>query len=99
VSTTFDVFTEEAVEGAARDLIALDEPRALLDRFVTLVRESGTPDEEAAARYIVARLQAIPNDPAYGAIDGKHLHQYVVEQANIIGTSSDQESERRYGWR
>jgi Peptidase family M28 len=49
-----------------------------------------------------------PNDQAYGAIDGKHLHEYVVEQANIsrryrdqghpkfwgriIGTSSDQES-------
>jgi hypothetical protein len=59
VSTTFNVFKDVAVEAAARDAIGLDEPRALLDRFVTLVRESGTPDEEAAGRYIVERLQAL----------------------------------------
>jgi hypothetical protein len=57
-TTTFDVFKDEAVEAAARGTIGLDEPRALLERFATLVRESGTPDEETAARYIVARLQA-----------------------------------------
>jgi hypothetical protein len=58
-TTTFDIFKDEAVETAARAAIELDEPRALLDRFVTLIRESGTPDEEAAGRYIVARLQAL----------------------------------------
>src|SRR5262245_12291463 len=57
--TTFDIFKDEAVEAAARSAIALDEPRALLDRFVTLVRESGTGDEETAGRYIVARLEAL----------------------------------------
>src|SRR5690606_33552482 len=59
VSTTFEVFKDEALERAARDAIRLDEPRALLERFATLVRESGTPDEETAARYIVDRLRAL----------------------------------------
>ena len=54
----FKVFTDEAVESAAREAIRLDEPRALLDRFVTLVRESGTPAEHAAGHYLVERLQA-----------------------------------------
>ena len=54
----FDVFKDEALEAAAREAIRLDEPRALLDRFVTLVRESGTADEEAAGHYLVERLQA-----------------------------------------
>ena len=52
-TTTFNVFKEQALETAARDAIRLDESRALLDRFVTLVRESGTPAEETAGRYIV----------------------------------------------
>ena len=59
MSTTFDVFKDEALEAAARDAIRLDGPRALLDRFVTLVRESGTPAEETAGRYIVEQLQAL----------------------------------------
>ena len=54
-----DVFTDEAVEKAAKAAVTLDEPRALLDRFATLVRESGTADEEVAARYIVGRLEAL----------------------------------------
>jgi len=58
VPTGIDVFKDEALERTAREAIALDEPRALLDRFSTLLRESGTPDEEAAARYIVERLRA-----------------------------------------
>src|SRR4029077_13848405 len=45
-------------EAAARTAIRLDGPRALLDRFVTLVRESGTPAEDAAGRYLVEQLQA-----------------------------------------
>jgi peptidase M28-like protein len=40
-------------------LIDVEEPRALLDRFSTLIRESGTPQEEAAAHFIVERLQAL----------------------------------------
>jgi len=59
VSTTIDVFRDVAIESAARDAVRLDEPRALLDRFATLVRESGSKDEETAARYIVSRLEAL----------------------------------------
>src|SRR5262245_49885303 len=53
------MFKDEALEAAAHRAIRLDEPRALLDRFATLVRESGTPDEEAAGHYIVERLNAM----------------------------------------
>ena len=55
----FDVYSESALEAAARDAIRLDEPGALLARFVTLIRESGTPAEETAGRYIVERLKAL----------------------------------------
>ena len=57
--TTFNVFKDAMLEQTARDTIRLDEPRALLDRFATLVRESGTPAEETAGRYLVERLRAI----------------------------------------
>jgi len=53
------VFKDEALEATARDAVRLDESRALLDRFITLVRESGTADEETAGRYLVSRLQAL----------------------------------------
>jgi hypothetical protein len=59
VLTTFDVFKDEPLERAACDAVGLDEPRALLDRFANLVRESGTADEEAAGRYIVERLRTL----------------------------------------
>jgi hypothetical protein len=55
----FKVFTDPELEAAARAAIRLDESRHLLDKFVTLKRESGTRDEEAAARYIVERLHSI----------------------------------------
>src|SRR5262245_41286392 len=55
----FRVSTHEALETAARAAIRLDEPRALLDRFATLVRESGTAEEHAAGRYLVERLEAL----------------------------------------
>jgi N-acetylated-alpha-linked acidic dipeptidase len=55
----FATFTDPALETQAREAIRLDEPRALLDRFATLVRESGTPAEATAGRYIVDRLQAL----------------------------------------
>src|SRR5437867_976459 len=54
-----DTFKDEALEAAARAAIRLDEPRALLDRFASLVRESGTRDEEIAGHYIVERLKAL----------------------------------------
>lgn len=53
------MFKDEALEATARDAVRLDESRALLDRFITLVRESGTADEETAGRYLVSRLQAL----------------------------------------
>jgi len=53
------VFKDEALEATARAAVRLDESRALLDRFITLVRESGTADEETAGRYLVSRLQAL----------------------------------------
>ena len=54
-----DVFKDEALEAAAREAVRLDESRALLDRFITLVRESGTVDGDTASRYIVDRLKAL----------------------------------------
>ncbi len=59
MATTFEVFKDEPLEEAARHAIRLDEPRALLERFARLVRESGTPAEETAGHYIVERLQAM----------------------------------------
>ncbi|MGH9385539.1 MAG: M28 family peptidase [Vicinamibacterales bacterium] len=55
----FHVFTDPDLEAAAKAAIRLDEPRHLLDTFITLVRESGTPDEDTAARYLVERLQSL----------------------------------------
>ena len=55
----FQIYRDAALEQQARDAIRLEEPRALLERFSTLVRESGTPQEATAARYIVARLRAL----------------------------------------
>jgi N-acetylated-alpha-linked acidic dipeptidase len=56
---TFVVYKDPALEAEARAAIRLDEPRALLDRFVTLVRESGTADERTAADFLVGRLRAL----------------------------------------
>ncbi len=55
VASTKDPQSENLVLQA----LSLDEPRALLDRFSTLVRESGSRDEWAAARYIASRLKAL----------------------------------------
>jgi N-acetylated-alpha-linked acidic dipeptidase len=54
-----NLFKDEALEAAAREAVRLDESKALLETFVTLVRESGTPDEEVAGRYIADRLKAL----------------------------------------
>jgi N-acetylated-alpha-linked acidic dipeptidase len=83
VSTTFDVFKDEALETAARNAIGLDGARALLDRFATLVRESGTPAEEAAGHYIVEQLRA------YGvpvALHTPDLYISVPERAALTTT-------------
>jgi N-acetylated-alpha-linked acidic dipeptidase len=53
------MFADPALEADARRSISLDEPSSLLDRFATLTRESGTPDEHAAGEYIAERLRAL----------------------------------------
>src|SRR2546426_1187163 len=45
-------------EGPLREAVSLEEPRALIHRFSTLVRESGSDDEWTAAREIAGRLAA-----------------------------------------
>jgi hypothetical protein len=52
-------YKDDVLEREARAAIALDEPRALIERFATLTRESGSEDERAAGRYIVDRLTAL----------------------------------------
>jgi N-acetylated-alpha-linked acidic dipeptidase len=59
VRVSFHVYKDEALEAAAREAIRLDESKALLDTFATLVRESGTAAEERAGHYIVDRLKAL----------------------------------------
>jgi N-acetylated-alpha-linked acidic dipeptidase len=53
------MYKDPTLEADAMAAIRLDEPRALLDRFVTLVRESGTADERTAADFLVGRLRAL----------------------------------------
>jgi peptidase M28-like protein len=52
-------FRDEALEREALAELSLAEPNALLERFSTLVRESGSADERTAAEYIVSRLRAL----------------------------------------
>jgi N-acetylated-alpha-linked acidic dipeptidase len=59
VEAVKDTYSDEALERAARETVSLDETRGLLERFVTLTRESGTADERAAADYLVGRLRAL----------------------------------------
>ena len=51
-----NLFKDEALEAAAHAAIRLDEPRALLDRFVTLIRESGTADSAVGAPELVGSV-------------------------------------------
>jgi N-acetylated-alpha-linked acidic dipeptidase len=46
-------------EQSLLDEIAVEEPWALIERFSTLVRESGSKDEATAAQYVAARLEAL----------------------------------------
>jgi hypothetical protein len=50
-------FKDPDLERRAHELISLEEPLALVRRFSTLTRESGTPDERAAGEYIADRLR------------------------------------------
>jgi len=49
---------DRQVEAQMLQPLSLDEPRALIERFSGLVRESGSRDEWTAARYIAGRLRA-----------------------------------------
>lgn len=48
---------ENKVEELFLKEISIDEPWKLIERFSTLVRESGSPDELQAGRYIIERLK------------------------------------------
>jgi Peptidase family M28 len=74
----------------------------------TFPQRQAPPDAADRLDDTLLRWPLPPSDSAYGAIDGKHLHRFVVEQAaisrryrdqghpkfwgRIIGTSSDAES-------
>ncbi len=50
---------EATLEQRLLDELSIQEPWALIERFSTLVRESGSEDERIAAQYIVDRLTAL----------------------------------------
>ena len=52
-------FVDEALERDAHAAVGITEADALLKRFSTLVRESGSRDERTSAEYIVERLRAL----------------------------------------
>ncbi len=92
MSETFRVYKDEALEAAMRGAIALDEPRALLDRFATLVRESGTAAEEQAGQYLVERLRALGIPVTLHTPD---LYISLPERAELtVGGASERRSVR-----
>lgn len=67
-------------EATLQAAVSLEEPRALIQRFSTLVRESGSEDERTAAREIAGRLSAwgVPH-----AIHEPLLYLSVPERASL----------------
>lgn len=53
---------DEAFESRVLEQISIDEPWALVERFSTLTRLSGEPDEAVAVQYITDRLDAFGVD-------------------------------------
>lgn len=53
------MFTDPALESAVLNAVSTDEAAKLLERFASLTRESGTPDEHAAGEYVAGRLRAL----------------------------------------
>lgn len=51
--------TKASLEETLLDELSPEVPWALIERFTTLVRESGSDDEKEAARYIVDQLKAL----------------------------------------
>ncbi len=81
------VFKDEVLEAAARDAVRLDESRALLDKFITLIRESGTADEETAGRYLV--------EPAGRARRARHpAHAGALHQQSRARRAVDRHGRR-----
>src|SRR5689334_5490515 len=50
---------QTSLESAILDDLSPNVPWALVERFTTLVRESGSEDERESARYMVARLKEL----------------------------------------
>nr|NIR59566.1 hypothetical protein [Gammaproteobacteria bacterium] len=57
-----ELYDRDAME-QARAEIAIGEPWALLERFASLVRDSGSDDERAAAEYMRERLASFGLHP------------------------------------
>ncbi|HEY7473807.1 MAG TPA: M28 family peptidase [Vicinamibacterales bacterium] len=81
-------FKAPDLERRAHELIALDEPLALIRNFSTLTRESGTADERAAGEYIAERLRrlGIPT-----TVHDPELFLSIPERSElrVIGSGSD----------
>ena len=56
-------FKDPALERALIEHLDDAEPRALIERFAALTRESGSDDERAAGEYIVERLRSFGLEP------------------------------------
>src|SRR5215831_15107111 len=52
-----EIASDRRIEELLLGDLSLNDARALLDRFSTLVRESGSRDEATAAQFIAARLR------------------------------------------
>jgi len=70
----------KAAEKAILAALSLDAPWALIQRFSTLVRESGSQDERTAARYIIDRLKewGVPH-----TVYGPELYLSVPVSASV----------------
>jgi hypothetical protein len=81
-------YKDPELERRAHALISLDEPLALIRRFSSLTRESGTPDERAAGEYIAGRLRGL-GVPA--TVHDPELYLSIPERSElrVIGSSGD----------
>jgi hypothetical protein len=80
------MFTDSSLESELRHAVKLDEAEKLLERFATLIRESGTPDEHLAGEYIASRLSA------FGVPFTVHrpdLFLSIPERSELVVTSYD----------
>lgn len=78
-------FSDAVLERDAHAAIAMAESSALLQRFATLVRESGSPDERASAEYVVERLTAL-GVPV--TVHDPELFLSIPERSELSATAS-----------